>query len=111
MKAIGAGFGLLVFLISVAIMFWMWSMYTSEMTKHALPAKKQAQQFAGYDENSRPAMNSLQLAGELKDGKLEYMLVETIRPQGAMAKMFKLQVDDKIVAAGIFNFKEYGYDE
>src|SRR3954466_4583666 len=100
MKAIGAGFGLLVFLISVAIMFWMWSMYTSEVAKHALPAQRQAQQWAGQDEHGGRAIDSLTLTPEVQGGKLKYVLVDTIRPQGAYAKYYHLQQNDAIIGAG-----------
>lgn len=111
MRSIGAGFGLVAFLIAVAISLWMWSTYNFEVAKYGLPAQKQAQHIAGYDDQGRPAMNSFQLVAEEKDGKLQYMIVDSINAQGAMAKQFGLLPKDAIVAAGPINFRDFGYDE
>jgi hypothetical protein len=110
-RAIGAGLGLLAFLISIAITMWMWGMYNAEVAQKGTAAQKQAQQFAGRDENGRSAMSSLQLVAEDKQGTLQYLVVDSIVPEGAMAKTFGLQPKDAIIAAGPFNFREYGYDE
>src|SRR5258706_5246891 len=106
-----AGFGLVAVMITIALMIWLWAQMTSETAKQGVPAKNQAAQIAGYDEQGRPAMNSIQLVAEVKNGKLEYMLVDSINPEGAMAKVIHLQVNDAIVGAGPLNFKDYGYDE
>src|SRR5438874_2690732 len=100
MRAIGAGLGLLVFLISIALMFWMWASYTSEVAKHAIPAQRQAQQWAGQDEHGGLAINSLTLAPEVQNGKLRYVLVDTIVPQGAYARYYHLQQHDAIIQVG-----------
>src|ERR1043165_5665120 len=99
-RAIGAGLGLLVFLISVAIMMWMWGAYHAEVAHYGTAAQKQAKQFAGQDENGREAIKSLTLTPEVQNGKLKYVLVESIDPQGAYAKFFHLQQNDKIIAVG-----------
>ncbi len=84
-RAIGAGFGLLAFLISIAITMWMWGTYHKEVAHYGLEAQKQAQQFAGYDDNGRVASKSLSLVPD---------------PQGAYAKWFHLQTNDAIIAVG-----------
>src|SRR5205814_9550597 len=102
-RAIGAGFGLLAFLISIAITMWMWGSYHKEVAHYGLQAQKQAQQYAGQDENGRLAINSLTLAPEVQNGKLRYVLVDTINPTGAYAKWFHLQQNDAIIAVGPMN--------
>jgi len=99
-RAIGAGFGLLAFLISIAITMWMWGTYHKEVAHYGLEAQKQAQQFAGYDDNGRVASKSLSLVPEVQNGKLKYILVDSIDPQGAYAKWFHLQTNDAIIAVG-----------
>ena len=111
MRGIGAGFGLVAFLIAIAISLWMWGTYTAEVSKHGTKAQEQAQQFGGYDQQGKPAMSSFELVPEEQNGKLHYLLVDTINPQGAMAKTFGLQPKDAIVGCGPFNFREDGYDE
>src|SRR6266700_3422879 len=97
-RAIGAGLGLLAFLISIAIMMWMWGMYNGEVAKYGTRAEKEAQQFSGHDENGRAAINSISLTPEEQNGKLKYVLVANIDPQGAFAKWFHLQPNDAIIA-------------
>lgn len=111
MRSIGAGFGIVAFLIAIAISLWMWATYTKEVAHYGQQATAQAQQFSGHDENGRPAMASFELEPEEQQGKLQYLVVDKIMPEGAMAKTFGLQPKDAIVGAGPFNFKEYGYDE
>ena len=111
MRSIGAGFGIVAFLIAIAISLWMWATYTKEVAHYGTRATAQAQQFSGHDEDGRPALTSFELSANEREGKLEYLVVDKIKPQGAMAKTFGLQPKDAIVAAGPMNFKEYGYDE
>src|SRR6267142_344375 len=111
MRGIGAGFGLLAFLIAIAISLWMWGTYTAEVSKYGTKAQKEAQQFAGQDENGRRAMSSMQLVPEVQHDKLRYMLVDSISPEGGMAKFFHLQQNDQIIAACAMNFREWDYDQ
>jgi hypothetical protein len=99
------------FLIAIAISVWMWSTYTAEVVKYAQPAEAQARQIAGYDDRGKPVMQSARMSPEEKDGKLQWMLVDSLQVGGAMETFFTLQAGDKIIAAGPFNFKEYEYDE
>src|SRR6266436_324179 len=99
-RSIGAGFGLVAFMIAIAISLWMWGSYTAEVSKYGTKAQKQAQQFSGHDENGCVASKSLTLASEVQNGRLKYVLVEAIDPQGAYAKWFHLQQNDAIIAVG-----------
>lgn len=111
MRGIGAGFGMVAFLIAIALSLWMWSTYTAEVVKYGKPAEKQAQQIAGYDDAGRPALQSIRMTAEEKNGKLEAMRVDLLRDGGAFHKYFTLLPDDRIIAAGPFNFRGYEYDE
>ena len=111
MRSIGAGFGIVAFLIAIAISLWMWATYTKEVAHYGQQATAQAQQYSGRGEDGRSALESFELVANEHQGKLEYLLVDKITPQGAMAKTFGLLPKDAIVAAGPLNFKEYGYDE
>jgi hypothetical protein len=110
-RAIGAGLGLVAFLICIAITMWMWGSYTSEVVKYSKPAEEQARQIAGYDDKGKPVMQSVRLMAEEDNGKVRHMRVDMLRTGGAMEKYFHLEVDDQIIAAGPLNFWEYGYDE
>ncbi|HEV8607011.1 MAG TPA: hypothetical protein VGQ99_16845 [Tepidisphaeraceae bacterium] len=105
-----AGFGLVAVMVTIAIMIWLWASMVSETAKYGVPAQREAQQLAGQDEHGRRAMSSIELAPEEQHGKLQYMLVDSINPQGAMAKWFHLQTNDQIIAAGPLNFRDMNYD-
>src|SRR6266480_68837 len=106
MRGIGAGFGLVAFLIAIAVSLWMGGSYHAEVAKYAIPAEKEAQQIAGQDEHGRLAINSMTMAPEVQNGKLKYVLVDTIDPQGAYAKWFHLQQNDAIIAVGPMDLRE-----
>jgi hypothetical protein len=100
MRSIGAGFGIVAFLIAIAISLWMWATYTKEVAHYGTKATAQAQRYSGHDENGRIASKSLKMKPEVQNGRLKYVLVESIDPQGAYAKWYHLQQNDQIVAAG-----------
>jgi len=113
MRSIGAGFGLLAFLIAMAITMWMWGTYHKEVAHYGVRATKEAQQIAGQDEHGRLAINSLTLAPKVQNGKLKYVLVDTINPTGAYAKWFHLQQNDAIIGVGPIDLRDpsMGIDE
>ena len=84
MRAIGAGFGLLAFLIAIAISLWMWGSYHKEVAHYGVQATKDAQQIAGQDEHGRLAINSIGMTPEVRNGKLQYVLIDRVDPQGSM---------------------------
>jgi len=100
MRSIGAGFGLVAFMIAIAISLWMWASYTKEVAHYGTAAQKQARQFAGQDENGLLAINSLDLTPHVENGKLKYVMVDSIAPQGAYSKWYHLQANDQIIGAG-----------
>jgi len=110
-RSIGAGFGIVAFLVAIAISLWMWATYTKEVAHYGTRATEQAKQYSGHDEDGRPAMSSFDLVAYEPQGKFQSLVVQKIKPGGAMSKTFGLLPKDAIVAAGPMNFKEYGYDE
>lgn len=100
MRSIGAGFGIVAFLIAIAISLWMWATYTKEVAHYGTQATKQAQRYSGHDENGRAASKSLTMTPEVQNGRLKYVLVEAIDPQGAYAQWYHLQQNDAIIAVG-----------
>jgi hypothetical protein len=113
-RAIGAGFGLLVFLISIAISMWMWGTYTAEVSKHGMKAEEQARQFAGRDDRGRPAVKSVSLVPEEQNGKLKYVLVESVERGGTYGgtyeTWFKLQQNDAIIAVGPMELRDEDWE-
>src|SRR5437868_2326583 len=99
-RAIGAGFGLVAFMIAIAISLWMWATYTKEVAHYGTRAENQAKQFSGHDKDGRDASKSVTLASEVQNGKVKYVLVEAINPNGALADYFHLQHNDAIIIAG-----------
>jgi hypothetical protein len=99
-RSIGAGFGLVAFLIVIALTLWMWSTYNVEVVKYGLPAEDQVKQFAGYDEQGKPAIQSIRLTPEIQNDKLKFVRVTSLAPQGAFEKWFHLQVNDEIIKVG-----------
>ena len=100
MRSIGAGLGLVAFMIAIAITLWMWATYTKEVSHYGTQATKQAQRYSGHDENGRVASKSLSMAPEVQNGHLKYVLVDAIDPQGAYAKWYHLQQNDAIIGVG-----------
>ncbi len=107
MRAIGAGFGLLSLLIVVAIMLHMWSSYNSAVAPKAQEARDKASQISGYDaDTGAPAKDSVKLDPFLVQGKLKYVLVDSVVPGGAFEKYFGLKQNDSIIATGSMDFRD-----
>jgi len=109
MRGIGAGFGLVAFMIAIAVSLWMWGSYNAEVAKYGIPAQRQAEQMAGQDEHGRLAINSIGMAPEIRNGQLKYVLIDRIDPQGSYAKYFHLQLNDTIVRVNAIDLR--GEDE
>jgi hypothetical protein len=110
MRSIGAGFGLVAFMIAIAISLWMWATYTKEVAHYGSQATKQAQRYSGHDENGRAAIKSVTLSPEEQNGRLKYVMVDAIDPQGAYAKWFHLQQNDAIIAVGPIDLKDQDWE-
>jgi len=109
-RSIGAGFGLVAFMITIAIMLWMWASYTKEVAHYGTRAQSQARQFAGRDDRGRPAVKSVSLVPEEQNGKLKYVLVDAIEPQGTYATWFHLQQNDAIIAVGPMEIRDQDWE-
>jgi hypothetical protein len=110
MRSIGAGLGLVAFMIAIAITLWMWGSYTKEVSHYGTQAQKQAQRYSGHDENGRLASKSLSMAPEVQNGRVKYVLVEAIDPQGAYAKWYHLQQNDAIIVCGPMDLRDRDVD-
>ena len=100
-----AGFGLVALLVSIAILIYVWSMYTAEVSTVSQPAMRQAEQFAGVDDTGMKVKDSIKLDPFIANGRLRYLHVEDIVPQGPMAKYYGLQRDDQILGVLPFEFR------
>jgi hypothetical protein len=105
MRALGAGFGLLALLVTIAIMVWLWSVHTSVVASKGQEAREKAQQIAGYDESGIPAKDTVKLDPFVVNGKLKYVLVDSIMAGGAFEKYYGLKQNDQIVATGSMDFR------
>jgi hypothetical protein len=87
-------------MIAIAISLWMWATYTKEVAHYGTAAEKQARQFAGQDEHGNLAINSVDLTPHVEEGRLKFVMVDSVAPQGAYAKWYRLQANDQIIGAG-----------
>src|SRR5690349_12229394 len=92
-------FGLVSLLICIAIMAYVWSSHTSQVSSSGKQATQQAQQIAGRDENGKPALDSIQTAPDTERGRFR-LLVTKVDPGGAFDKVYGLKTGDRIVNAG-----------
>ena len=88
------------FMIAIAISLWMWATYTKEVAHYGTRAEQQARQFSGRDERGRPAVKSINVIPEEQNGRLKYMLVDTVEPGGTYEKYYHLQPNDQIIGVG-----------
>jgi hypothetical protein len=105
-RTIGAGFGLVAFLIAIAISLWMWASYHKEVAHYGTRAEEQARQISGRDDRGRAAVRSISLVPEEQNGKLKYMLVDAVEPGGAYEKWFHLQQNDAIIQVGPMDLRD-----
>src|SRR5205823_14547652 len=110
MRAIGAGLGLVAFMIAIAITLWMWATYTKEVAHYGTQATKQAQRYSGHDENGRAAGKSLSMAPEVQNGRVKYVLVDAMDPVGAYANWYHLQQNDAIIICGPMDLRDRDVD-
>lgn len=92
-----AGFGLVALLVVMAIIFTLWTKNAATVVKESKPAREQVQQWAGEDDSGMKAKDSIILDPVDKAGKLQYVLVDRITPNGPMEKYFGLKQNDSII--------------
>jgi hypothetical protein len=100
-----AAFGLLSLLIGVALMMYLWTQHTAEVSTAMKPAMKEAHQLAGQNEEGVKATDSIKLDPVEKNGKLQYVFVDQITPGGPMEEYYGLKVNDSIIEVGSFDLR------
>ena len=99
-------FGLVSLLLCIAIMAYVWSMHTSEVSRSSKEARQKAQQISGRDEDGKPALDSILTMPETVRGKFQ-LNVTRVDPGGAFDKVYGLRVGDRITVAGQFPLDMY----
>jgi hypothetical protein len=88
-------------LIGVFFLVYIWSQNASEVATANKHATREAQQFAGRDEEGVPAKESIKLEPFLNtNGTVKSILVSDVTAGGAMEKYYGLKRGDVIFAAG-----------
>jgi hypothetical protein len=101
-----AGFGLVALMVTIAILAYVWSMYTSEVSNVSQPAVRQAEQVAGFDEGGgKRAKDTIKTEPVMANGKLRGLLVTDLDAGGAMERYYGLKRDDQILAVGPIDFR------
>ena len=101
-----AGFGLVALLVTIAILAYVWSMYTSAVSDVSQPAIRQAEQVAGFDEGGgKRAKDTIKTEPVMVNNKLRALLVTNVDPGGAMERFYGLKRDDQILAVGPIDFR------
>src|SRR5689334_11419401 len=93
-------FGLVSLLIGIAIMAYIWSMHTAQVSKSGSEAQKQAQRLSGRGEDGKSALESITTTADNSAGHLKALLVTDIVPGGAMEKVYGLKKGDRILVVG-----------
>jgi len=91
-----AVFGLVSLLVVVAIMVWLFSMYSIPTAREGKKAQDQARQISGRGDDGVAAIHSFQVEPNLRGNKLESLDVTNVTPGGALAS-YGLQKGDKII--------------
>jgi C-terminal processing protease CtpA/Prc len=100
-------FGLVGLLVAIGVIVAMWSVnHPADTVRQAEPAKRTVEQLAGVDADGMRAKDSIRLDPVVKDGKLRYVLVDSIMAGGPMEKYFGLKRNDSIVSACNIDFRD-----
>jgi hypothetical protein len=96
--------GLAGVLVTIGVVVWIMSAITLPSTKAALDAKKrvqpQVEQMAGHTANGTRAVDTVQVKGQSRGGKLSALVVTSVVEGAAMDKYFGLKRDDAIKEIG-----------
>lgn len=105
-------FGLVGLLLVVGVIAYYWGnvSHPADTVRQGEQAKKQVRQIVGQDETGMRTTESITLAEQTRNGKLEGIVVQDIIADGPMEKYFGLQLDDVIIAAGDMRFRDLNND-
>ncbi len=100
-------FGLVALLIAVFIVVWMWGKHTSTVSQTYQQVKPKVQQYAGRDEDGRPATESATFSAVESGGQVRGLTVTGVVSGGAMQRYYGLQVGDVITKVGELTLRDY----
>ena len=96
--------GLAAVLVTIGIVVWIMSAITLPSAKSALDAKKrvqpQVEQIAGHTADGTRAVDTVQVKGQSRGGKLSALVVTSVVEGAAMDKYFGLKEGDAIKEIG-----------
>ena len=107
------GFSLVGLLVVIAIMFYVFTMNTSQVAKTNATIKPQVQQLAGQNEDGTKAIDKIKLSPIERNGVLKAVKVESIAA-GALLTYWGLQANDEIQEIGQFRIGDptmEGFDD
>jgi hypothetical protein len=100
MRMLGAGFGLVALLITVAIMAKLWSDEAAVDSQADKQALQQVQQIAGVTSDGTHIEDTYDLTAQTgSDGRIRYLDVSRLQPNSPLATFFGLKLNDQITAA------------
>lgn len=100
-------FSLVGLLVTMAIIAWVWSSYTSSVVKEGHHAEEMAQSVAGNAPDGTRAIDSVSLEPEDVNGQFNDLLVKSVVPDGIMEKYYGLKAGDKIEGVDALVLKDY----
>lgn len=105
MRAFG---GLVALLITVALILYLWTENAKKVTEESKPAIQNVNQLSGHDREGRgiKATDGIKLEGMSQGGKLRSIMVTEITPDNPLATFYGLKLNDCIVQAGSFDFRD-----
>jgi len=99
-----AMFGLVSLLVVMAIIVFLFSVYSVPVAKTGKKAQIEVRQMSGHDEDGTPVGQTITLDGELRNNTLKDLVVTSLVPGGAMERFYGFKVGDKILAIGGTDF-------
>lgn len=92
-------FGLISVMICLAIVAYVWSMFTEKTDDAVTPLQNQAQQLTGRSADGVPVADSIETEESMDQrGYFKGLKVTEVTPGGGMQTMYGLQKDDVIVS-------------
>ncbi len=93
-------FGLVSLLVVIAIIAWMFSIYSIPVAKTGKKTQVEVRQMSGHDEDGTPADRTITLDAGQRNGKFQNLEVTSVVPGGAMDRFYGFQPGDKIIGIG-----------
>src|SRR5690606_31908885 len=97
------GFGLVGLLVVIGIIAFLWGpggSHPADTARTGMEAQKKVRQLSGEGDGGMRVTDSAALEPQLRNGKVDSLLVKTVAAGGPMQQYFGLQVGDQIVEIG-----------